>query len=77
MDDQIITINERGQLTIPKNDRDAAGTRYFIYSFDAGKIVLTPLQTRDEFLEEIEGAERDWKKKGGFTLEEMRKKHDI
>jgi len=77
MEPRIVTTNDRGQLTLPKKMREKAGARNFICYFLEGKFVLEPMQTRDEFLEECDGALKDWKKHGGYTLEEMRKRHDL
>jgi len=77
MKDQIVSLNDRGQFTVPKEDRDTVGTRYFVYRFNAGTITLSPLQTREEFLKELEEAEGDWEKNGGYSLEDMHKRHDV
>ncbi len=74
---RIIIANDRGQLTLPKADRDILGTRAFIYTFTDNTIVLTPLQTREDFLRELDEAEADWRKHGGYSLKEMRKRHGV
>lgn len=33
--------------------------------------------TREEFLKELEEAEKDWEKNGGLTLEEFKKKYKL
>ncbi len=77
MDPHIVAMNDRGQLTLPKTDRDSLGAHYFVYTFDGTNITLTPLQTREAFLTELEASEKDWKENGGYTLKEMHKRHGI
>jgi len=77
MEPRIITTNDRGQLTLPKFMRDQVGTRHFKCYVVKGNFVLEPIQTRDEFLEECEAAYKDYKKNGGYTLDEMRKRHGL
>ena len=40
-------------------------------------LVLSPLQTREEFIEELEEAGKDWEKHGGKTLAQMKKKYNL
>lgn len=76
MDDSILSLSERGQLTIPKSLREKISVKRFIAHFEDGKIILEPLQTREEFFEELEKAEEDWEKNGGLTLDKMKKKYN-
>ncbi len=76
-DTSILSISERGQITIPKNVRTQLSVRYVVCSLEAGKIVLQPLQTREDFIADLEKAEHDWEKHGGFTLEAMGKKYKL
>ncbi|MFA5829384.1 MAG: hypothetical protein WC843_02725 [Candidatus Gracilibacteria bacterium] len=41
------------------------------------KIVLPPLQTKEEFSDELEAAERDWQKNGGLTLKKISQKYKL
>jgi len=79
MKNSIVAISDRGQVTIPKGVRAQIidGVQYFTCQMKGSSIVLEPLQTRDEFLEELEEARKDWKKKGGLTVKEMGKKFNI
>lgn len=72
-----LTISDRGQLTIPKVVRDQISAQHFSCHIDGDKIVLKPLQTRDEFFEELKLAEKEYHRKGGFTMEEMKKMYNI
>lgn len=72
-----LVISERGQITIPKKIRAEINVRFFMCDVENGTIVLKPVQTRDEFLAELDAAEKDWKKHGGKTLEEMKKKYNL
>lgn len=49
----------------------------FICHVENGSIILEPLKTRDEFIQELEEAKTDYKKHGGKALEEMQKKYDL
>ncbi|MBU0458404.1 AbrB/MazE/SpoVT family DNA-binding domain-containing protein [Patescibacteria group bacterium] len=77
MEPKILTTNDRGQLTLPKDMRDEVGARVFICSLEDGGFVLKPMQTREEFWDECDAAFEDWKKHGGYTLEEMKKRHNL
>lgn len=69
-----LVISERGQITIPKKIRARINVKFFACDVENGTIVLKPVQTRDEFLAELDAAEKDWKKHGGKTWEEVMKK---
>lgn len=75
MKSQILTISDRGQITLPKKYRDNLKIKYVTIRIDGKNVVLEPLQTREEFFKELEEAEKDWEKHGGITLEEMKKKY--
>lgn len=40
-------------------------------------LTQTPMQTREEFLAELDAAEKDWEENGGYTLEEIKKLHTL
>lgn len=69
-----LVISERGQITIPKKIRAKINVKFFMCDVENGAIVLKPMQTRDEFFAELDAAEKNWKKHGGKTLEEVMKK---
>lgn len=77
MADQILAISERGQVTIPKKLREKIPVKFFICRVKDNAIVLEPLQTKEEFLEEVETAEKDWEKHGGKTLNEIKKEYHL
>ena len=77
MSDHIVSVSERGQITIPKSFRDKIQVKHFIFEVHDETILLKPLQTREDFLEELEAAEKDWEKQGGITLAEMKKKYKL
>ena len=77
MNDNIVTVSERGQITIPKSFRDKIQVKHFIFEVHNETILLKPLQTREDFFAELEAAEKDWEKNGGTTLEEMKKKYKL
>ncbi len=77
MDSSIIEISDRGQLTVPKKIRELADVKRFVCTFDDGKIILEPLRTVEEFWNQLEDAEKDWKKNGGLTLQEVKKKYNL
>lgn len=76
-DTSILPLSERGQITIPKQVRDQISVRYFICRIEGGNIVLRPLQTREDFISDLEKAENDWEKRGGFTLKQMEEKYKL
>lgn len=77
MDTSILSLSERGQVTIPQKVREQIPAKHFICEVKGETIILKPLQTREEFLEELDAAEKDWEKHGGLTLSEMKKKYNI
>jgi len=78
MKNSIVAVSDRGQVTIPKEVRaQMLEVQYFTCQVKGSSIVLEPLQTRDDFLEELEDARKNWKKKGGLTVKEMKKKFNI
>ncbi|MBI4994503.1 AbrB/MazE/SpoVT family DNA-binding domain-containing protein [Candidatus Peregrinibacteria bacterium] len=77
MTPQILPVSERGQITIPKEMRDNIKVKFFVCEMEDDTLILKPLQTREEFIEELEEAEKDCKKHGGKTLAQMRKKYNL
>lgn len=75
MNDFIISLSDRGQVTIPQQLREQVGVKHFVCTVSDGSILLQPLQTREEFLKELENSEKDWKKHGGLTLQQMKKQY--
>ena len=68
----IVQINERGQITIPKKMRNLfPGMDVLGIKADSGRIILEPLQTRDEFIEELEKRSKEAKKGKTYSLNEV------
>ncbi len=77
MNNPILPISDRGQITIPKNIRKKISVKFFTCHTEGEKIILEPMQTREEFFKELEEAEKNWEKHGGITLQEMKKKYKL
>lgn len=77
MNESILSVSDRGQITIPQKIREKYDVKHFICIVQADGIILKPLQTRDEFVEELENAEKDWKKNGGKTLNQIKSKFKL
>jgi len=77
MNTTILTISERGQITIPKKIRQKLKVQHVSCTLEDSALVLRPLQTREEFFAELDVAEKEWQKKGGVSLAEMKKKYDL
>lgn len=77
MNTSILSLSTRGQITIPQKVREQIPAKHFICEVSGETIILKPLQTREEFLEELDIAEKDWEKHGGLTLGEMKKKYNL
>ncbi len=77
MNEIILNVSDRGQVTIPHKLRKEFPAKRFICYTENGSIVLRPFQSREEFLDDLEEAKEDWKKNGGLSLEEMRKKYNL
>ena len=83
MSNHIVAISPRGQITIPKIFREKMGVTkkmgvtHLVLQIEDTGLLLKPLQTKEEFLAELEESEKDWEKNGGITLEEMKKKYKI
>ncbi|MEK7528734.1 MAG: AbrB/MazE/SpoVT family DNA-binding domain-containing protein [Patescibacteria group bacterium] len=77
MDTSILAVSERGQVTIPQKVRAQFKVKFFSCRVEDEKIVLVPLQTRDDFLEELDEAEAHWKKHGGTSLRDIGKKYNL
>lgn len=73
----ILPISERGQITIPKNIRKKISVKYFTCHLEGGEIILKPMQTREEFITELEEREKDWEKNGGISWEDAMKKANL
>lgn len=78
MTPKIISISDRGQITLPQKIRQQITVKFFTCNVKNGTIVLQPVQTREEFFAELEERERNWEKHGGgLTLDEMAKKYNL
>ncbi len=77
MDNIIISLSDRGQLTIPQKIREKIPVKHFVCFIEQGNVVFKPLQTREDFLSELEEAEKDWGKNGGLNLTEIKKKYRL
>lgn len=77
MDQSILSLSERGQVTIPQKIREKIPVKHFICRIEGSKIVLSPLQTKEDFFDELDQAEKDWEKHGGLTIKEMKKKYNL
>ncbi len=67
----IVQVNERGQITIPKKMRKLfPGLDVLEVKVTNNKIILEPLQTRDEFIEELEKRSEEAKKGKTYSLKE-------
>ncbi len=73
----ILSVSERGQITIPMELRRQLGSRHLICTLENNSVVLRPLQTKEDFLKELEEAETDWKKHGGLKLKQIKKKYNL
>lgn len=74
MTPKIISISARGQITLPLAVRKELGVTHLVCRLVDKKIVLEPLQTRDDFIKELEEAEKDWDINGGRSFEAVMKK---
>lgn len=76
---KVIAISDRGQITIPNDLRAQLKVKYLLCSLDKkGALVLSPLQTKDEFLSELEDDVREYKKnRKGISLNEVGKKYKL
>lgn len=69
---KVIWVNERGGLTLPKEVRNKIpGLDGVRVSYENGKIVLEPLMTSDEFIEELERRSAEAKSGKTYSLDEM------
>jgi len=74
MASKIIPVSERGQITLPKKVRDAIKVKFFTCEVEDGTIILKPMQTREEFFDELEEREKDWEKNGGIPWNKVMEK---
>ena len=77
MNNHIVAVSPRGQITIPKVFREKMETKHFIIEIKNRNLLLKPLQTREEFFAELEAAEKDWEKNGGIPWKDVMKKADL
>ena len=77
MAEQFLEISERGQITIPKKIRNQIKGKFVTVEIINDQIILTPVQTVNKFLDELDEAHQDWKKNGGVTLAELKKKYNV
>ena len=77
MTESILSVSDRGKITIPQKIREKYRVKHFICTIQEDSIVLKPLQTRDEFVKELEDAEKDWSKNGGATLAQVKSKFKL
>jgi bifunctional DNA-binding transcriptional regulator/antitoxin component of YhaV-PrlF toxin-antitoxin module len=77
MNSSILSLSDRGQITIPQEMRKMFSVKHFICKSDGENIILQPLQTKDEFMNELEDAEKDWEKNGGLNLSQIKKKYNL
>lgn len=78
MEHTVLSLSERGQLTIPKKIRNKITVKRFVCRLEGDRIILEPLQTREEFFKELDEIEKKWEKHGGgLTLDEVKKKYNL
>jgi bifunctional DNA-binding transcriptional regulator/antitoxin component of YhaV-PrlF toxin-antitoxin module len=77
MTTKILAISSRGQITIPSSLRKRLNANYVECCWSGDKLILKPVQTREEFFAELEKAEKDWETHGGKTLDEIQAKHAL
>lgn len=75
--EQILEISERGQITIPKRIRALLKGQFITLKVVEDQVILSPLQTVDRFLDELDEAHQDWKKHGGRTLAEIKDEYEL
>jgi bifunctional DNA-binding transcriptional regulator/antitoxin component of YhaV-PrlF toxin-antitoxin module len=77
MDKEYLTISERGQITIPRKMRKEIKATLFEIETKGDAIILRPVQTRDDFLKELEESHKEWEKSGGKSLKEIKQKYGL
>lgn len=75
MSEQVLEISSRGQITIPKKIRKIFKDQFVTIKIVDNSIILTPLQTVDKFLDDLDNSHQDWKKNGGLTLDQYKQKY--
>jgi AbrB family looped-hinge helix DNA binding protein len=76
MNSKILQISERGQITIPSAIRKRLGAQHVMFTEKNGVIQLTPVQTRDEFLQELDDREKKYETtESAKTLEQMKSEY--
>lgn len=68
----LLPISERGQITIPKKIRAALKSQFVSCSIKDDIITLQAVQTKEDFLQELDDAHEDWKVSGGKSLADMK-----
>lgn len=77
MNQHIVAVSPRGQITIPKAFRKRVNVKHFILEIEGNTVLLKPLKTREEFFEELEEAEKDWEKNGGIPWKDVMEKANL
>lgn len=77
MGKDVLEISSRGQITIPKKIRNLLKGKFVSIKVIENQIILTPVQTVDAFLNELDEIHQDWKKNGGINLEQIKEKYDL
>lgn len=77
MSEKYLLISPRGQITIPKRYRKNIKVNLFSIQQQGEDIILRPVKTREDFLEELEERHAEWKEKGGTPLAKIKKEHGI
>ncbi|MCC6643915.1 AbrB/MazE/SpoVT family DNA-binding domain-containing protein [Candidatus Peregrinibacteria bacterium] len=75
--EQILEISDRGQITIPKKMREIFKGKLITIRIVNNQLILSPLQTVNSFLNELDEAQEDWEKNGGLSTDEMKKKYGL
>lgn len=80
---KILTISDRGQITLPPIIRKILGSSHIEIVADKKSVTIRPvkidpLPLKESFIKEMEESWADYKKTGKFyTLEEMKKKYNL
>lgn len=71
----LVEISERGQITIPKKMRSLIKGSLLSIRVENSCLVLSPVQTVDQFFADLDDSIKDYEKNGGVALKEMIKKY--
>lgn len=77
MDNKVLEVSPRGQITIPKHIREKLGFKRVIAYIEDDKVVLEPVKTKKEFLQELDDIYDDYKRNGGTSLKDIKKELGI